>query len=139
MSSALLGLLSTPTGAQHVVVYESRQVFIFLTAYSTEGAAIPLFADLNRWIVQQAEIGVECASLLLSCPMAVLVCQRIERLANLARPRLEMRGFAPQPWAGLLQILKAQLDGDPSAPKLPAGYAFRPAPRIETAPESIAC
>ncbi len=139
MSRALIGLLSTPAGAQHVVVYEDKALTLFLPPYEAAPTLSPLASSLEQWVGAQGVPGAESVRLLPAFPIAVLVFTRIERLANLARPRLEMRGFAPQPWAGLLAILKAQFEGDPSAPKLPAGYAFRPATRIETAPESIAC
>lgn len=139
MSRALLGLLSTPDRSQYVVVYEGGTLSLFLPAHAPTPVLSPLAADLEQWASGQDEAGVEAVRLLPGFPVPLLTFTRIERLANLARPRLELRGFAPQPWAGLLPILKAQFDGDPTAPTIPDGYTFTPATRTEAASVPATC
>lgn len=127
MFHQLVGLLRTPDGHAHVVVRMPHQLSIFMPPYVPEEETpgiLPAATDLDRWVRRAMTTGVETAAVVSGVPFPMAVHTQLQPGDGKPIPRSELRGFAQQPWVGLLSLLWHRFQGDPTAPALPDGYTF---------------
>lgn len=137
MSRYIVGLISTPAGHQHALVYGDDVLSIFMPAFATSPGPAPLVSDLDDWVKARNLEGVECANLLPVFPVPVATFTRYVKVNGVPRVRPELRGMAQEPWAGVIRAIKTRLDG--GATTLPDGFTFQPAATVMLAREHATC
>lgn len=124
MSANVTGTLSTPDQSTHIVLIRPGFIGIFLAPIQAEQAATVTESEALDWVSAQTAKGTEAVMVVPGLPFPVTITARRE--AGAASFQAHLNGMADQPWSGLLFILRAIAQGDPSRPAFPTGYLFRP-------------
>ena len=125
----VVGLVTTPSGAHHVVACRNGSLNVYLTPYPCAHPLGVTQEEIDGWLAEQFRAGTEFVTQSSELPFVVVARGQTVKVGGLDRFKLSICGMVQEPWTSVIRALAQSFQG--KVTPLPAGHKFNAAFKLD--------